>query len=377
MKPHSNHSLKRSLFNEDEVISTKIRVQLAEENSKTTFSAVLGDNLLANENGVGLVHGIAASIVDKKNASNILQCLTNQYPLSGMSHIKRVRRCESDQQNSLQVLIFVGTPQSHLDIVNEVKNDVGFSNSVFKYLDETIRSKLKNFKLVQVASLPPLTRGQFDFSKNFWPVSFHEYKSLTAMVECTLFSQDQMKKMDENMAIAIKSAQRGQESNCRSYRGVAIVNPVLNTLIASSCDMVEARKGFPDVSGHPLHHAVMVAIDLVARSQGGGAYNWYSTESKGSCDGLYFNPDFYQNASPTSYICTGLDAYVTAEPCVMCAMALLHSRIGRVFYGTRHKEGAFGSKFKIHAMKELNHRFPVFEGLLENQCKKIMNDAQS
>lgn len=55
----------------------------------------------------------------------------------------------------------------------------------------------------------------------------------------------------------------------------------------------------------------------------------------------------------------------------MCAMALVHSRIGRVFYGVTSADGALGSKFKIHTQKDLNHRFEVYRGVLSRECEDL------
>lgn len=65
-----------------------------------------------------------------------------------------------------------------------------------------------------------------------------------------------------------------------------------------------------------------------------------------------------------SYLATGLDAYITHEPCPMCAMALVHSRIGRVFYTHKNgASGALGSSFKIHCLPQTNHRFVCYRGV--------------
>ena len=50
-------------------------------------------------------------------------------------------------------------------------------------------------------------------------------------------------------------------------------------------------------------------------------------------------------------------------------MALVHSRIGRVFYGCLNPStGGLGSQYKIHTQQGINHHFEVYSRVLEQQC---------
>ena len=55
------------------------------------------------------------------------------------------------------------------------------------------------------------------------------------------------------------------------------------------------------------------------------------------------------------------DMYVTLEPCAMCAMSLVHMRVGRVFFGRlNHISGALLSHCRLHLKPEINHHYEVF-----------------
>jgi len=61
------------------------------------------------------------------------------------------------------------------------------------------------------------------------------------------------------------------------------------------------------------------------------------------------------------YLCTGYDIYLLREPCLMCAMALVHSRVKRIFFLEKSENGALSTNFQLHSVKELNHHYEVFQ----------------
>jgi tRNA(adenine34) deaminase len=65
--------------------------------------------------------------------------------------------------------------------------------------------------------------------------------------------------------------------------------------------------------------------------------------------------------------------YVTAEPCSMCAFAMVHSRISRLVFGVLEpKFGAVESKIKLLNNHGLNHKMKVDQGILKEECAQIL-----
>ncbi|MBQ6731158.1 MAG: tRNA adenosine(34) deaminase TadA [Bacilli bacterium] len=69
------------------------------------------------------------------------------------------------------------------------------------------------------------------------------------------------------------------------------------------------------------------------------------------------------------------ELYVTIEPCLMCAGAIIQSRIKKVIYGAPDlKGGAFGSSLNVLDAKNINHRPEVINGVLEKECVNIIQN---
>jgi tRNA(adenine34) deaminase len=74
-----------------------------------------------------------------------------------------------------------------------------------------------------------------------------------------------------------------------------------------------------------------------------------------------------------NYRLPGTTLIVTIEPCLMCAGALIQARVSRLIFGALDpKAGAFGSLYDLSDDKRLNHRFQVIQGVMEEECRGLM-----
>lgn len=154
-------------------------------------------------------------------------------------------------------------------------------------------------------------------------------------------------------------------------------------------------KGGRTYRWHPLRHAVIVAIemaaerdkelfpdqgslpnrdrlelDLLPSTMGISVKRQKTTIYKKGMDGIdeedngmstEYKVPFEAKDLSRPYLCTGYDVYVTGEPCAMCAMALVHQRIRRVFYAFPNSRiGALGSAYRLHGERSLNHHYTVY-----------------
>ncbi len=76
-----------------------------------------------------------------------------------------------------------------------------------------------------------------------------------------------------------------------------------------------------------------------------------------------------------NYRLTGTTMFTTIEPCVMCAGALVNSRVRRLVFGAHDERfGAVETLFRLCDSESLNHRLEITSGVLAEECRALMQD---
>ncbi|KAG2100418.1 uncharacterized protein F5147DRAFT_710294 [Suillus discolor] len=115
-------------------------------------------------------------------------------------------------------------------------------------------------------------------------------------------------------------------------------------------------------TGHPLRHAAMNIIRNVAdwRAQTSPADPLSDTPKPATSPSNGSLGISDTSCNGVNYLLTGLTLFITHEPCIMCSMALLHSRVKEVFYIVpMPRTGGCGGSACLPALKGVNHRYSI------------------
>ncbi|XP_056162749.1 tRNA-specific adenosine deaminase TAD3-like isoform X1 [Syzygium oleosum] len=368
---------------------------------------------------------VAAQIEQPKLTNTIIRRLSQIAPLEDLHHVKRVKKkCLEGGKIQLSVILclasengdFDGIPCDVKDVINSYQLSP-FVAKVCKYAASSKEEWVEQCKLWPTSYHPPTYNisGITGFSEedSRSVVSFMNYAlelakshgnvvvNAAAIVD-PLSNQVIARACDEVCSWHTPKTEVGAEFSSSTKSPADMTGWIKHELglqrcssggpeqVATSISCLHPRWWVDEQTRrsssfwHPLRHAVMVAIESsAARDRCLFPDVRYKDEAtKEECilspaksqakrrktDGTDVddgdkNDDAHGNGDLSSrpYLCTGNDIYLVWEPCTMCAMALVHQRIRRVFYAFPNPSaGALGSVHRLQGQKSLNHHYAVF-----------------
>ncbi|GBC00524.1 hypothetical protein RclHR1_03890009 [Rhizophagus clarus] len=279
-----------------------------------------------------------------------------------LDHVKRIKKTSYDKGFTLTVLICSVESITFTELIALIKNH---------NLDLILKPRIQ-----QVCKYPAITRTQFDEWRKLWPINF--YEDPTRKLKFTLKEIENVEQyMEKAIKLSIQAKLKGEIPI-----GCIMIDPKNNVILSESFDTRNSTK-------NPLRHAILNCINNVASSEKSNCLeksNKVEIIQNQKVDNVVINfnsesfsyqqKDDNNNENKITYLCKGFDIFITHEPCIMCSMALVHSRIGRVFYGHSNTvSGGLGSCYKIHAHNSLNHHFKVFKELLQHKIDALSIDC--
>ncbi|KAK9473324.1 cytidine deaminase-like protein [Dipodascopsis tothii] len=283
------------------------------------------------------------AVIPAKMASTILAHFKKELgeePHS-LNHLRRLAKRDEGDSALLTILICS---------VDAVPSEAEIRRVLQPMTEHALARAVQNPKLFvpEIIRAPryaaPTKQLSKEWSEGTWPIMWRGNPQAVKM------------EMAESVAVAAEAhMQRVAELVARAGAdgelpaATVIVDPATGKVVAETTDRRQT-------SGNPLFHSGMQCIALVAAGE-------LARRARAETD-----PDAAPSAQ--AYLCHNLELYTSHEPCAMCCMAMVHSRVGRLVYARSMPrsggiERTSGPGYGINWNKNLNWRFEAwrYDGL--------------
>ena len=243
---------------------------------------------------------------------------------------------------------------------------------------------------IQAPLLAPTSASQAqDWTSKYWPTIYRKNNPFGPHPSLVSRAQSEIEgEVGRWMDLALQVGEEAKEDGRGVGIGVVIVerkNGVGSVVAVAGdgrwvdwIDEDATRIG----EGNAMAHAVMRSIGMIARSLK-VRYEGKSCSSSASSGNDLFLDSPVTNleeqytrklGDPEGYLCQDLEIYCTHEPCVMCSMAIVHSRFGRIVFGDRMKSGAMTADGELGLglwwRKELNWTVLGWQAVRDNVAEE-------
>ena len=215
-------------------------------------------------------------------------------------------------------------------------------------VDPQVLARFRSTRQCEVSRFEPRRRSEFVAWGRLWPLLFRP-TDLDRERETgpSAALEDRARRL---MTRALEDS-AAVRSRAPQLSGAVLVNPDSDLAVmtcAAALEILLPRLG-EHVLLHPLYSPTMLVIAALAAA------------SRGECSPLSELPE-------GQYLCTGLERILHREPDLAASMALVHSRIACVVYQEPDAgSGGLGSRYKLHTLRSINHRFRVYRLSAEDE----------
>ncbi|XP_010427959.1 PREDICTED: probable inactive tRNA-specific adenosine deaminase-like protein 3 [Camelina sativa] len=366
---------------------------------------------------------VYASLIKPKFANTIVRHLCKIAPLEDLRHVKRVKKKILPDRGETQLTVILCLAPEHHDRLND-----SMPPDVQKLVDPY---ELSPF-ITQVCKYAAVSKEEWEEQSKIWPTSFHpptynidgiggfseeDTESICKFMRVVIDMAVSGHKPLVNAAVIVDPSVRriiasetdqvyassgdntSTETSPFKETGDICLNDTLEkqngSLSAVACLnpwnwSLQPHDTEKCSLWHPLRHASMVSIesssardrhlfpnsseifgqDHVHPSNMDSPAKKQKTSSQSPHVQIDSREETLRDPSmERPYLCTGYDIFLLLEPCTMCAMALVHQRIKRIFYAIPNPTaGGLGSVHRLQGEKSLNHHYAVFRVLLPDDA---------